>query len=162
MKWPQFENREFWFSECQVELWYARCSSDTYFCDQNPLAVLWVKIAWIHSPAMKRLRHSKQKLTMSELWMAENYWEVYITKTNLQTLGGSRKRNQSSERGPFSKSGNAILSYERNNSLWFKSIPHSSIERHCVDVRVYTIRIINLDGVDQSILLYVVITLFHF
>ena len=32
----------------------------------------------------------------------------------------------------------------------------------CVDVRDYTIRITNLDGVDQSILLYVVIALFHF
>ena len=77
-------------------------------------------------------------------------------------MGGSRKRNQSSESGPFSKSGDSILSYERNNWLLFKRFPHSSIERHCVDVRVYTIRIINLDWVDQSILLYVVITLFHF
>ena len=43
-----------------------------------------------------------------------------------------------------------------------KRIPHASIEGHCVDVRDYTIRITNLDRVDQSILLYAVITLFHF
>ena len=61
----------------------------------------------------------------------------------------------------FSESGNAILSYERNKWSWFKRIPHSSIERHCVDVWEYTIRA-NLDVVDQSILLYVVITIFHF
>ena len=44
-----------------------------------------------------------------------------------------------------------------------KRIPYSSIEGHCVVVvRDYTIRIANLEGVDQSILLYVVISLFHF
>ena len=71
-------------------------------------------------------------------------------------------RETKAQSGSFLRVSNAILSYERNNSLWFKSIPHSSIKRPGVDVRVYTIRIINLDGVDQSILLYVVITLFHF
>ena len=43
-----------------------------------------------------------------------------------------------------------------------KRIPHASIEGHCVVVRNYRIRITNLYGVDQSILLYAVITLFHF
>ena len=33
--------------------------------DQNPPAVLWVEIAWIHSLAKNRLWPSKQKLTVS-------------------------------------------------------------------------------------------------
>ena len=71
-------------------------------------------------------------------------------------------RETKAQSGSFLRVSNAILSYERNNWLWFKRIPHSSIEGHCVVVRDYTIKITNLDGADQSILLYVVITLFHF
>ena len=112
-----------------------------------------------------QLRNDYDTPNKSWLWVSSEWLKMIKVDKNLtQTFRLLEKvvRETKLRAGPFSESGNVTLSYERNNWLLFKRIPHSSIERHCVDVRVYTIRIINLDWVDQSILLYVVITLFHF
>ena len=109
-----------------------------YDCDTPNKSWPWVSSEWLK--ITRKYKNLKQTF---------RFLEDVVRETKAQS-------------GSFLRVSNAILSYERNNSLWFKSIPHSSIKRPGVDVRVYTIRIINLDCVDQSILLYVVITLFHF